>query len=247
MENLDNKIKNKNLKEDLNSEHKNLKIDKKNIKIYDEFLLISKEMLLKYDKDIKFNFNNTSISYIQLNSNDIIIINEFSQFTILTGNYNDKTYYFDIKYIFDIFEYNDKKNFDREKDYMISTLKDIKSYIDGKIVLSQNSDDISPIFNEKEIIGTCCKYNRSKSNYSPDFNYSEILNNTNLISSIALAYNYQKINNYISDLNSIIEDDFYLIGSDSMKKIQNEYNYEKIFEFIKNSDMNINIFEEEEI
>ena len=242
LENLDNKIKNKTSKEDLNSDHKNLKIDKKKIKIYDEFLLISKEMLLKYGKDIKFNFNSTNISYIQLNNNDIIIINEFSQFTILTGNYNDKTYYFDIKYIF---KYNDKTNFDREKNYIISTLKDIKPYIDKNIVLSQNSDDISPIFNEKEIIGTCCKYNRSKTNYSPDFNYSEILDNTNLISSIALAYNYQKINNYISDLKSIIEDDFYLIGSDSMKKIQNEYNYEKIFEFIKNSDMNINIFEEE--
>jgi ubiquitin C-terminal hydrolase len=73
-------------------------------------------------------------------------------------------------------------------------------------------------------------------------NYLEILSNKCLISSIALALDYQKIINYLGNLEQITKKQFYLISSESMKYIKEENNYEKIYEFIKNFDMNIDIF-----
>ena len=244
LENLDNKIKANNLKIDLNADSKKIKLCKKTINLYTEFVLINKDMLNKYDKNIKNNFNKSNISYVKKINDDMIIINEFFQPIILIGNYNEKTYSYDIKYIFD---YKNKNILEDEMKYILKDIKDkdINHYINQNSDLITNSNYVSPIFNYLEIIGSCYKYDKFKSDYTSDIDYSEILCDQNLISSMALANNYQIINNYIGNIDEIKGETFYLISLDSMKKLKKECNYENIYEFIKKSSMDINIFEKD--
>ena len=238
IEKLENEIKSNKIKTDLNTSSKNLKINSKNIKIYDEFILINKENLLYYDKSLKLNFNNKTYSYAKLNDNDIIIIKERPQYSILIGNYLDQNYSFNIKYIFD---YLDEKTFSTEIKYIFS-IKNIKQYIENSIVLDKNNDYYSPIFNEDSVIGSCYKYNGINFNYAPNIDYIQMINNEKLFSSIALYSNSQIINSYFANYKEIIEEKFYFINIDSMNKIKEDCNYENITEFIIKSNMDINIF-----
>ena len=241
LEKLDKEIKNKKSKIDINADCKFIKLSKKSIKIYDEFILINKELLSKFNDNIKNLFNNHCISYAKLINDDIIIINEKTQNTILIGNYNDKNYIFDIKFII---EYKEKKYFDSDIKYIFEDKKqDINLYIKENAIFNMNEEDLSPIFDDTDMIGMCYKYNKNITDYSSEIDYSEILNNTNLMSSISLSFNYQKINNNIGDLENIIEGDFYLIDFHNMMKLKEECYYEKIIEFIKNLDENILIDE----
>ena len=243
LENLENEIKSKKINSDLSVAPINLKLlNDKKIKIYDEFILLNKETLLYYDKNIKMNFNEQNISYAKINNDDIIIINENSQNLILIGNYIDEQYFFNIKYILD---YEEMKLMKEDIEFIFKKIQDIKKFIEQNTVFDyhNNNDDVSPIFDDDNSIGTCYKYSNYKSDFSSNIDYSQIIKNQNLISSIALAYNYQKINNYICDINRIYEPKIYLLSLGSMNQIKDENNYEKLIEFIKNSNLDIFILE----
>ena len=83
LEKLDNEIKTKKLNININPDYNNLTLFKKNMKICQEFILINKEMISDYNKNIKIDFNDKIFSYIKLNNDDMIIINEYSQNIIL--------------------------------------------------------------------------------------------------------------------------------------------------------------------
>ena len=238
IEQLEKEIKQIKRKVDLKADSKNMKVNSKSIKIYEEFILINKNNSLFYDKSFKSNFNNTFNSFAKLNDYDIVIIKENPQYSILIGKYIDKKYQFNINYVFD---YLDEKILSKEVEYILS-IKSITRYIKESIILDKNNDYISPIFDDKDIIGTCYKYNGLKIDYSSNIDYFNMLNNEKLISSIVLYYNYQIVNEYFGNINDIKEDIFYFISLDSMNQIKKECNYEKISEFIKNSNMDINIF-----
>ena len=242
LEKLDNKIKNKKTNIKINPDYNNLKLFKKNIKICEEFILINKEILSDYNKNIKIDFNNKFFSYMKLNNEDLIIINENSQNIILIGNYSDKNYSFDIKYILD---YISQDYLNSEKQYIIKThRRDTYKYIKENTVFINDNEDTSPIFDEKEFIGTCYKYNKCNPDFSSSIDYSEILSNKNLRSSIALVYNDQKINEYIGRLNEIIEIELYVLSVDTLNKIKEDCDCEKIFEFIKNTNMDVSFFKD---
>ena len=204
IEKLENEIKFMKNKIGLNADSKNMKVNSKSIKIYDEFVLINKNNLLYYDNNFKLNFNNKFYSYAKLKDADIIIIKEYSQHSILIGNYIDQNYSFNIKYICD---YLSEEILLKEINYIFS-IKNIKEYIKNSILFGDYDDYISPIFDEKDIVGTCYKYNGLKFDYTSNIDYLKMLNNEKLISSIVLSYNYQTINNYIGNLRDLKEENF---------------------------------------
>ena len=118
--------------------------------------------------------------------------------------------------------------------------QDIYKYIKDNSSFNFDKDDFSYIFDDNEdIMGTCYSYYYLTTEHKSENDYSEILTNQNLIISIALATNYQKINNYVGNLEEIVEGEFYLINCDNIKKIKEECNYDEIIGFIKNLDQSI--------
>ena len=238
LERLDNECKSNKSNLNINADCQYLNLMKKKTKIYEEFILINKEVLNKFgNNNIKNSFNNKNIKYIKKNSEDIIIINENSQYILLIGNYIEKNYSFDIKYIID---YKNQEIFKSELEYIFSkNIKDIRIYIEDNTIFSKKNDYLSPIFDDTDIIGICYKFNRKIADYDSDIDYSEIFYNENIMTSIILAFNSQNINNDLGNLDDITEIEVYLISFDNMKQIKEGCNYEKIMEVLNQLDNNI--------
>ena len=135
-----------------------------------------------------------------MKNDDIFIIENNLQNTILIGEMDLENNQYNIKYIL---EFNSKINFINERD--IISESDINNYIKSKMVFNHNNpnDYISPIFSLNKIIGYCYKY-ISNINYLSCNNYYNLFSNEIFKKSIKLYNYYQKIEKKIKGINTTI-------------------------------------------
>ena len=179
--------------------------------------------------------------YLSHEYGDIIVINNSKQSTIFIGKYNFEAKIYDIEYILEFINENYLKN---ELNKLPNRV--LKIYLKSITIFNEkNSNDyISPIIDNNEILGSCYKYNPNFTDYSSCINYIEYLQNDKIKYSVILHFNYLKINQKISDIYEINEDEYYLINHSLMQKMKKSFNYDKIIEMLQEN-KEINIFEDE--
>jgi len=211
------------------NEAKNEKLKLKDIKtiiIYNNFVMINDEFCQIFNRYFSKTFYCNNISYASHINGDIIIINDFGiQNSILFGKLNHKDFSFDIKFIFDF-----KYNYCLENESKNLMNKEIKEYIKEKIIFNDNNieNNLSPIYENDEIIGYCYKYSSDLNNeYNDDcFNY---LSNDNLSKAIKLYFFYREFSVKIKE-NQYDKKEYYLINDNLMSEIKINYKYKQIKE-----------------
>ena len=204
-----------------------LKLNKKEITIYANFVMANEEIVKSFKKN--FGLKNLKYNTYLQHINGDIIINKFSQQNlILFGNINYKEYTFNIKFIFD---FEKSKMLDNELEYLMKN--EIKDYIKNKTLFNEKneSDIISPIFDNDKEIGYCYKYysNMQNPNYNNFYDYK----NYNLLKAIKLYFYYQTFSEKIKKTKSDNKE-FYLINNNLMSEIKNNYKYNEIKEILDN-------------
>ena len=205
-----------------------LKLYNKDIVIYTKFVMINEKIAKMFEKNFD-SFKCEYNTYLSHRDGDIIIISIHSkQHSILFGNIYYKEYSFNIKFIFDFEHSNILKN---ELDYLMKN--EIKEYIEKKTLFNEKneSDTISPIFDNDNEIGYCFKYNSNMQylNYNNFYDYK----NSNLLKAIKIYFYYRIFSNKVKETKSD-EKDYYLINSIIMSEIKINYKYKQIKEELDN-------------
>jgi len=199
--------------------------------IYKDFIILDQLTYVLLQRNFNLDINYQPIKFVSNNNWEIMVINNNYQHIILLGNYNKSINIFRIKYILDF-----SCSLNLAKEYNYIKVNKIEKYIKSRLVFSNNNntDLISPIFSDNEIIGYGYKYKEGINDYSPYFDYSIFLSNTQLINMIYLYYNEIKINQEINQNNGIIKKEYYLITNNLINKIKIENNYKQIKEQLDN-------------
>ena len=164
-------------------------------------------------------------TYLSHMDGDIIIVNKYSQNSILFGKINSIDYSFDIKFII-----NFKNNDFLKKELEVLMKNKINEYIETKNLFNENSlNIISPLFDNDNIVGYCYKYNSNKQ-YSNNNNYF-YFNYDNLLKAIKLYFYYQELSKKIQEIKSE-EKEYYLINNNLMSEIKINFKYKSIKEIL---------------
>ena len=209
--------------------------DKKNINIYDNFIILDKNIVTLIRDTFNVNIINLdeiNISHISLNQKNIIIINDCKKINVLLGNIINNGNYYKLEYIFD---YNDEAIIKSELNKIVNNYD---KYFKNNLLYNDKyqNDFISPIFSEKgkDIIGYCYKYNRDI--ILNNFTKYSINNNLNNIIQI---YIYESIltNILIKKEICTLLDEYYLVNINFLKEYKINYKYNEIKkELISNKD-----------
>ena len=212
-----------------------LKLTNKEITVYTNFVMIKEEISDLFEKYFCLNNieYNTYISHER--GGDIIIISKyFEQHSILFGNINDKEYSFNIKYIFD---FERKYTMNNELNYLKKN--GIEEYIKNKTLFNDKneSDTVSPIFDDDNEIGFCYKY-YSNIQYLPYDNFYDY-NNSNLLKAIKLYFYYQTFSKKIKEAKND-EKEYFLINNNFTSDIKINYKYKEIKDILENINLDNN-------
>ena len=194
--------------------------DKKNINVYNNFIIVDKNIIALFKE--MFNFNLINLNFINIfhtysDNKNFILLNDENR--VLLGNIMNNGNYFKLEYIFDYF---------KEIHIIPELTKLINNYYEyfkNNLNFSEiyENDYISPIFsfNKKDFIGYCYKYN----NNIIMNNYSKYTLNNNL-SNIIQKYIYDSIlTNILIKKENIFLNDYYLVNSNFLKEYENYYSY----------------------
>ena len=165
------------------------------------------------------------ITYLSIINGDILIINtNKKQHYFLFGSINSKNCSFDIRFIFD---YENSNLLEKELKALMNN--EIEEYIKNKTLFDDknDSDIISPIFGNGYIIGYCYKYYSNKKNQY--LCYKDYF--ANLLNAIKLHFYYQEFLKKIKEIKNN-ENEYYLINSNFMSEIKNNYKYSQIKEIL---------------
>ena len=203
---------------------KSIKLNNKEITIYTDFVILNEnisQIFEKYFSLYSWEYN----KYLQHKNGDIIVISKhYQQNSILFGNINYKEYSFNIKYIFD-FKHSDR--LEKELKYLMKN--EIEDYFKSKTLFNEKNDsnNISPIFDNDEEIGYCYKYfsNKQYYNYNNFYDYK----NPYLLKAIELYFYFQGFSKKIKETKSD-EKEYYLINNNFISEIKINYKYKEIKE-----------------
>ena len=211
----------------------------KYIDIYRRFVIVNEQLFKLFQKYFKLPPTNEEMFYIHKKGEDLIILKNHqiynqqnqvkNQNSILAGIIKKEENSFDIKYIFD---YIDKKNI-IENEMKILSQYNIPNYILNRTGLSlqNNKEMISPIFDNKNLIGNCYRYNKNY-DYKNCINYSYYLSNDQLWAVIYLYVNDLSIKSKLKnpDYN---DEEFYLIKKEVLNDIKKVNNYNQLKKFFE--------------
>ena len=214
-----------------------IQLPNKYIDSYKKFVLINDKMYEHFKRSFAIIFPTDNIYYIHKKSNlDYLCFQNYQlknqynpnniQNYILIGNINRENNKFIVSYILD---YNDKNIIEQEMQYFIQ--RDIQNYFQDKIVLTNQYEIFSPIFDNNQIIGNY--YNISK-NFDPKkcVNYSSLLSNNQLWANIYLYYNEITIASKLKNP-SVIDEEFYLINKNLLTVIKTQNNYGQVKKYLE--------------
>ena len=209
-----------------------LKLKNKTIIIFQKFILINEDNLKMLGKYFPIPSNCQDITYLSHINGDLFIMNKNKsknknkkQHYILFGNINSKSYSFDIRFIFD---YDNSDLLKKELKVLMNN--EIKEYINDKTLFNgkNDSDYISPIFDNDYIIGYCYKYHSNKKNQYLNYNDDYY---SNLLKIIKLYFYYQEFSKKIKEIKNY-ENEFYLININLISEIKNNNKYNQIKEIL---------------
>ena len=219
---FENRIKNINIPSLEDFFHSNkiniLLSDKKNIDIYNNFILVDKNIITLF-KEI-FNLKLINLNYMSVfhsfsNNKNFILIQGDNK--VLMGNTINNGNYFKLEYIFDYFK---EININSVLNKLIN---DYEKYYNKHLIFNRNyeNDYISPIFSSNDIIGYCYKYN----NNLMINNYSKYTLNINLSNIIQMHIYDSILTNILVKNENILLNDYYLVNSNFLKEYEKCYNY----------------------
>jgi len=212
--------------------HELLKLKNKTIIVYQNFIMINSDNLKMLEKNFPIPSNCQEITYLSHINGDIFIMNKnknIKQHYILFGNVNSKSYSFDIRFIFDYENSNLLK-----KELKVFMNNEIREYIINKTLFNDknDSDIISPIFDNDYIIGYCYKYYSNRKNqYLSCNDYYD-----SLLKAIKLYFYFQEFAKKIKETKNY-EKEYYLINRNLMSEIKINYKYNQIKEILDSIDI----------
>ena len=244
---IENKLKNKNSQncEKQSFYAKKIKIilkDKKDINVYDNFVIVDKNIIkiIRDTFDIKIkNDNNMNISYVSSKQKELILVKDCNKQNILLGNILSEGNHFKLEYIFDY--YDNKENIKSEVNRLINSYD---MYFKNSLIFNEKykNDCVSPVFSEKnkDIIGYCYKHD----NNLMINDYTKFSININL-RNILYVYIYDSIliNNIIKTENLKLLNDFYIVNSNFLKEFKTINNYEVMKNELNNMKDNAKIID----
>ena len=207
-----------------------------------QFILINEELYKLFNLHYGISLLSMDISHIKrARDGDIIIINNYPIYSgqnqikmqnlIFSGIIDLIKNKFNIQHIF---EYKDKAIFDKESDIFLR--ENISNYISRKTFLN-NNEFFSPIFENNQIIGTCCKY-KEGFDYKKCFNYYQYFKNKQLLNLVYLYCNELSIKNKLKNPNCQ-DEYFYFIKKKILSDIKKENNFDKLKDYLSGTIVNI--------
>jgi hypothetical protein len=211
-----------------------LKLDKnknKNIKIYNDFIFVNREIIKLFCENFHIHKNSSSVNLKSGNNKNMIIINNEEQSTILYGSIINEEKIFKLEFIFD---YNNKNELNKQ---INNIFMDFNKYMDDNLIfnIKDENDIISPIFNSNDsIIGYGLKYTNNILNYNlldyyiPD----ELINMVHLVDYYNFFNNNINNNTHNNNNNEISNKDYYIISSRFLPEIKKNNKFFEIKEEI---------------
>ena len=199
------------------------------VKIYKEFLLLNKNLLIKFEKNFNMRYDSSTNYKFFINRKSILTISNQEQNIILIGSFKNNI--FNINYILDY------KNSKTLMNQMEIITQDYNNYIKNNLIFNENvdSDYVSPIFDiSNSIIGFGYKYNDKSKN-----DYSGIYFSNDLVNIIRLYIFYRQINYKINNTNTHVNTKFCLINKDWISRYKTNHDYTKLNNEILNNNNNI--------
>ena len=231
LKNIDEMMKNDKEPISFNLNYDIAKLFDKQINIMKDFIIVNEFIF-----DCMKNIVDSSICKQNygffLHKEGAIITNEInSQYFILIGNLDNKNNIYEIKYILD---FNLKDSFENEKNIISSS--NLENYIKTRMIYNdkRNDDYVSPIFNEKKIVGNSYLY-KEDLDYTSCTNYSKILSdksNTMIMNSINIYLNTQRIIKNMKKKKAETQK-YYLINKNLINQIKIDNDYKIIKDIIE--------------
>ena len=161
----------------------------KKTKIYNDFVVINRQIFANFEKIFKINLEAQNSTYTSFNKDFILKIKNNEQTVIVLGHFNKENSSNKVSYILD---FNKQEDLDNQFPLVYSYGVDY--YVSDKLMFERGleNDYISPIFNFENIIGYGYKYEPQINDYRKHDNYIRFLNCENLNNIITL-FSYEML------------------------------------------------------
>ena len=200
----------------------------KKIKIYNDFVVINRQIFANFEKIFKINLEAQNSAYTSFNKDFILKIKNNEQTVLVLGHFNKENNSNKVSYILD---FNKQEDLDNQFPLVYSYGVDY--YVSDKLMFERGlkNDYISPIFNFENIIGYGYKYEPQINDYRKHDNYIRFLNCENLNNIISL-FSYEMLFEERKKSKSFENGKYYLVSQEYLNYIKKNLNYNLLSQII---------------
>ena len=201
----------------------------KEIKIYNEFVVINKQIFTNFEKIFNINLNPQNVSYVSFKKDFILKLKENEETVLILGRYNKENSSNEVSYILD-FKMQEEFN----NQFPMVHSYGIDYYVSDKLMFEKGleNDYISPIFNLENMLGYGYKYEPTITDYTKHDNYIKFLNCENLDNIITL-FSYEMLYEEKKKSQQLFENGkYYLVNQEYYNYFKKKYNYNLISKII---------------
>ena len=201
----------------------------KEIKIYNEFVVINRQIFTDFEKIFNINLEPQNVSYVLFNKDFILKPKDNVQTSLILGHFNKENSSNEVRYILDF-----KMQEDFNSQFPMVYSYGVDMYVSDKLMFERGleNDYISPIFNFEHIIGYGYKYDPKFNDYTKLDNYIKFLNCENLDNIITL-FSYEMLYEEKKKSQQLfVNGKYYLVNQEYYNYFKKMYNYNLISKII---------------
>ena len=212
----------------LNQKEEEVLLIGKKIKIYNDFVVINRQVFANFEKIFKINLEDQNSTYTSFNKDFILKIKNNGLAVLALGHFNKENSSNKISYILDFKEQEDLNN-----QFPLVYSYGVDFYVSDKLMFERGleNDYISPIFNFENIIGYGYKYEPQINDYRKHDNYIRFLNCENLNNIITL-FSYEMLFEERKKSKSFENGKYYLVNQEYLNYIKKILNYNLLSQII---------------
>ena len=213
----------------LKPKEEEVKLLSKEIKIYNEFVVINRQIFTNFEKIFNINLEPQNVSYVSFNKDFILKLKENEETVLVLGRLNKENSSNEISYILD---FKMQEEFNNQFPMVYSY--GVEYYVSDKLMLDKKleNDYISPIFNFENMLGYGYKYEPTITDYNEHDNYIKFLNCENLDNIFAL-FSYEMLFEEKKKSQQLFQNGkYYLVNREYFNYFKKMYNYNLISQTI---------------
>jgi len=193
----------------------------KNLKIYNDFVVIDRQIFDNFIQVFKINLEDQNASYISFKRDFILKIKNNEQTSLILGHFHEENCSNNISYILDFDKQEELNN-----QLPLVHSYGVDYYVSDKLMFEKGIKDdyISPIFNFENMIGYGYKYEPVINDYRKHDNYIRFLNCENLNNIITL-FSYDMLFKEKKKSKLLQNGKYYFVNQDYLNYLKKKLNY----------------------